>query len=168
MRDENNSFAQTAQKKEPSFSISKPDLAETMRQMLAGMCKKHGGKKPGKGQGAGREAAGPDSQGADGFSTDADPSMQAPLFGPDRLSFSKQSGAGSKRDGRGPGDNSRPKIDATNTSGVKSEATRGEVRRQISLRDVPEQYRDAVRKFYGDEAVREGGAAPDNQTEKKP
>jgi|JI6StandDraft_1071083.scaffolds.fasta_scaffold00500_19 flagellar biosynthesis GTPase FlhF len=131
--------------------MSRPDLSETLAQMLSGMCQKRGqGQKPGQSpaSGAGQGDA------SDGFSTEGDPLMNAPLYGPDRLAFGGSStlqGQSKPRGGSGAG--SAPAISSDNTTAVRPDTLRTTARRQISLRDVPERYRDAVRKFYGEEAV---------------
>ena len=145
-------FCQSCKDGQPHFD-ARPDLASTMKQMLQGMCRRRGsgGQKPGQGeQGAsGGGGAGSD----DGYAMEGDPLMSSPVFGPGRMAFGGDSSmrGETKGGGQGKGANAVVKTDAT--AKISSAATRTESRRQISLRDVPERYRDAVRRFYGEDAV---------------
>jgi hypothetical protein len=130
-------------------------LAGTLAQMLAGMCQRRmpgPGSKPAEVPGSG---GGPGGDG-DGYSTEGDPLLNAPLYGPERLAFSGDDTLrgrhGSRRGGSGDG---KPAVTADSASAVGAVPTRSTAKRQISLRDVPERYRDAVRRFYGEDVVLE-------------
>lgn len=130
--------------------MTKPNLSETLAQMLAGMCKRRGqGMKPGKGEGTG---GGADGEGG-GFSVEGDPMLTAPVYGPDRMAFTGDSSLRGNSNARGKGQGGKPVITKEAATTIQTEATRTTAKRQISLRDVPERYREAVRKFYGEEAV---------------
>lgn len=131
--------------------MTQEGLSETLAQMLAGMCKKRGvGKKPGQNPEA---SGGGEGDASDGFSTEGDPLMNAPVYGPDRMAFGGEGDLSGKTASRGQSGNGKPVVTPENANTISTEATRTSAKRQISLRDVPERYREAVRKFYGEEQV---------------
>jgi hypothetical protein len=162
---EKNNMTQACDGSQPHFRMSMEGLdsgmAETLAQMLGGMCKRHGrGSKPGQGQGQGESPGEANSQGMgnggeSGFATAGDPMLQAPVYGPDRMSFSGENGLHGEARGNGKGSNAQANVRPDAQTKIDSPATRKEARRQISLRDVPERYRDAVRRFYGEDSVKE-------------
>ncbi|WP_395753582.1 hypothetical protein [Prosthecobacter sp.] len=131
--------------------MTKEGMSDTLAQMLAGMCKRRGpkGDKPGQGQSGG------DGDAGDGFSTEGDPMLNAPVYGPDRMAFGGDSSMRGKHDSRGRSGQGKPVVTPQHADTISSTTVRTEAKRQISLRDVPERYREAVRKFYGEEAVME-------------
>ena len=132
--------------------MTKNGLGETLAQMLAGMCKRRGaGQKPGEGMAPGN--GGGEGDAGDGFSTEGDPLMNAPVYGPDRMAFGGDSDLRGKTASRGKSGQGKPMVTPETANTIGTEATRSSAKRQISLRDVPERYRDAVRKFYGEESV---------------
>jgi hypothetical protein len=132
--------------------MTQEGMAETLAQMLAGMCKRRGmskGEKPGQG------LSGGDGDAGDGFTTEGDPMLNAPVYGPGRMAFSGDSSMRGKHDSRGRSGQGKPMITPQNADALSIETSRSTAKRQISLRDVPERYRAAVRKFYGEDAVQE-------------
>ena len=131
--------------------MTKDGLSETLAQMLAGMCKKRGmGQKPGEnptGTGGGEGDA------SDGFSTEGDPLMNAPVYGPDRMAFGGEGELSGKTASRGQSGTGKPVVTPENANTIHTETARESAKRQISLRDVPERYREAVRRFYGEDSV---------------
>jgi hypothetical protein len=146
---------------QPHFSMSAQNIsqsmADTLAQMLSGMCKRHGsgtGKKPGQGMSM-AEGQGMAGSGDSGTAMEGDPIMQSPVYGPGRMSFGNESQLTGEARGNGKGRNAVTSVKKDAQAKIESKATRTETRRQISLRDVPERYRDAVRRFYGEESVKE-------------
>lgn len=131
-------------------------MSDTLAQMLSGMCKRRGGtgSQPGEASGGGAGDAN------DGFSTEGDSLLNAPVYGPDRLAFSGSSSAQGRQGKGGQSGDGRPGVTPETSSAIGSAPVRATSKRQISLRDVPERYREAVRKFYGEEAVIETTVAP--------
>ncbi|WP_395745505.1 hypothetical protein [Prosthecobacter sp.] len=132
--------------------MTKEGMSETLAQMLAGICKRRGtkpGDKPGEGPSGG------DGDAGDGFSTEGDPMLHAPVYGPDRMAFGGDSSITGKHDSRGRSGQGKTMVTPERANTISTEATRTAAKRQISLRDVPERYREAVRKFYGEDAVME-------------
>lgn len=138
--------------------MTQEGLGETLAQMLAGMCKKRGaGKEPGKNP---MSSGGGEGDASDGFSTEGDPLMNAPVYGPDRMAFGGEGDLSGKTASRGQSGAGRPVVTPQNANTISTETARANARRQISLRDVPERYREAVRKFYGEEQVIETTTKP--------
>ncbi len=153
----NNSFCQSAQSGQPGFGMPQ-DLEDTLRQMMAGFCKKHGeGEDGGSGEGTGRGMGG-----ASGYSILRQSMLDAPLYGPARSAFRPEAAGGTQGDARdAPGISTSRTISDDARSGVESSTDRGETRRTMSLRDVPAAYREAVKRFYGDDAFEK---EPSNET----
>jgi hypothetical protein len=158
-----NSFCQSAKTGKPVFKPSQADrLGETLSQMLAAMCRKRGtAQKPGfgPGQGSGGDGAGGDS----GYAVDGDPLLNAPVYGPERSELGQNGGA--PRGGANARDSSQraarnTRTGAEDASRLDVRPVRDAARRQISLRDVPERYREAVKKFYNDDQIDETLAIP--------
>jgi hypothetical protein len=145
-----------------------PDgLSQTLAEMLAGMCRRRGaGSKPGDSPSLGSGGGGGEGDSGDGYSMPGDPLMNAPVYGPDRMAFGGDTSMRGQSNSRGRSGQGKPMVTPETANSIQSEATRTTARRQISLRDVPEQYRDAVRKFYGEDAVME--TSGDNKKEAKP
>ncbi|MFC5455882.1 hypothetical protein [Prosthecobacter fluviatilis] len=136
--------------------MTKEGLSETLAQMLAGMCKRRGmgkGEKPG--QQPGQSPAGGDGDNGDGFSTEGDPMLNAPVYGPERMAFNDDSSMRGNHNSRGKSGQGQIVVTPQRADSISTEAVRAAAKRQISLRDVPERYREAVRKFYGEDAVLE-------------
>ena len=131
--------------------MTQEGLSETLAQMLAGMCKKRGvGKNPGENpEGSG----GGEGDASDGYSTEGDPLMNAPVYGPDRMAFGGEGDLSGKTASRGQSGTGKPMVTPENANTISAETTRVSAKRQISLRDVPERYREAVRRFYGEDEV---------------
>ncbi len=132
--------------------MTKEGMSQTLAEMLAGMCKRRGrmpGDKPGPG------TSGGDGDAGDGFSTEGDPMLNAPVYGPDRMAFSGDSSMRGQHNSRGKSGQGKPLITPQHADTITTETPRAAAKRQISLRDVPERYREAVRKFYGEDAVLE-------------
>ncbi len=154
----NNSMAKACNSKEPHFNVGPKELSEsmsqTLSQMLAGMCQKRGTSSkpspPGMADGMGMGGGG-----SSGVTMAGDPLMQAPVFGPGRMTFSGDSSLRGESKGSGKGNAAQTTVRPDAQTKIDTNATRTETRRQISLRDVPERYRDAVRRFYGEESVKE-------------
>jgi hypothetical protein len=147
---------------QPNFQVDLPgmdrSMAETLAQMLAGMCRRRGaGTKPGLPGPA--DAAGPGGGGESGFSMSGDPLLQAPVYGPGRMAFAGDAASGAAAGGKGTGDTPAPTLSPDATAAIEAQPIRDGARRQISLRDVPDRYRDAVRRFYGEDAVTESPTA---------
>jgi hypothetical protein len=157
-----NRFGQTCKEGKPCFTGNE-DIASTLAQMLAGMCQKRGqGSHPGQKPGAAESAGG--GMGADsGYSTQGDPMMAAPVFGPGRMDFDGDSSLRGQSLGRGKGAAGHGMVKADAATSLDVKATRLQAKRQISLRDVPERYRDAVRRFYGEDAVKETSTTKENK-----
>lgn len=131
--------------------MTQEGLGETLAQMLAGMCRKRGvGEKPGQNPEA---SGGGEGDASDGFSTEGDPLMNAPVYGPDRLTFGGEGDLSGKTASRGKSGTGKPTVTPENSNTMPTQAIRTAAKRQISLRDVPERYREAVRRFYGEEQV---------------
>jgi hypothetical protein len=138
--------------------MSPEGLSQTLAEMLAGMCRRRGagqGNKQGEGQSLGIGGGGGEGDSGDGYSMPGDPLMQAPVYGPDRMAFGGDTSMQGQSASRGKSGQSKPTVTPETANTIQTEATRTTAKRQISLRDVPEQYRDAVRKFYGEDAVME-------------
>jgi hypothetical protein len=134
--------------------MTKDGMSQTLAQMLAGMCKRRGmGKGDKPGDKPGQSPSGGDGDAGDGFSTEGDPMLNAPVYGPDRMAFSADSSITGKHDSRGKSGQGIPVVTPQHADTISSQTNRAAAKRQISLRDVPERYREAVRKFYGEEAV---------------
>lgn len=145
--------------------MTKEGLSETLAQMLAGMCKRRGmGKGEKQGDQPGMSPSGGDGDNGDGFSTEGDPMLNAPVYGPDRMAFNGDSSMRGKHDSRGKSGQGKSVVTPQHASTISTETVRDAAKRQISLRDVPERYREAVRKFYGEDAVLETS----NSKEAKP
>ena len=134
-------------------------MCDTLAQMLAGMCKRHGHGKAGGDGSADMPATGDGSAqgggGESGFAMRGDSLLQAPLYGPGRMSFSGESSLRGEARGTGKGNAKNATVQRDAVGKIDANATRTEAKRQISLRDVPERYRDAVRRFYGEDSVKE-------------
>ncbi|CAN5895700.1 hypothetical protein BH11VER1_BH11VER1_02130 [soil metagenome] len=144
-----NKLCQSCKDGKPRF-MSPPNLAETLAQMLAGMCKRRGqGMKPGKGQGTGLGEGGD----GDGYATEGDMLLNAPVYGPDRLAFNGESSLRGNSNSRDKGKGGKPVIQPEAANAIHTETARSTAKRQISLRDVPERYREAVRRFYGEDVI---------------
>lgn len=142
-------FCQACRDGQLHFDV-RPDLASTMKQMLQAMCRRRGG----QGQKPGQEGNGTGGGGTDdGYSMEGDPMMAAPVFGPGRMAFNGEGSMRGETQGQGKGQGTKTIVKSDATTQIDATPTRTSSRRQISLRDVPERYRDAVRRFYGEDAV---------------
>lgn len=134
--------------------MTRDGMADTLAQMLAGMCRRRGaGRKPGDSMAVASGGGGGEGDGGDGYSTEGDPLMNAPVYGPDRMTFGGDSDLRGKSASRGKSGEGRPALTPENSDSISTETVRAGARRQISLRDVPERYREAVRRFYGEDSV---------------
>ena len=143
---------------QPHFQFSmegmNQTMAQTLAQMLSGMGRRHGFPQSPESPGA-ANAAGPGIGGDSGYAMLGDPIMQSPVYGPGRMTFSGDSSLRGEARGNGSGNSRSPMVQRDATASIEPNASRTDARRQLSLRDVPERYRDAVRRFYGEESVRE-------------
>lgn len=135
--------------------MTKEGMANTLAQMLAGMCRRRGpgpGDKPGEGL-ASAAGGGGDGDSGDGYSTEGDPLMNAPVYGPERMTFGGDSDLRGRTASRGKSGTGAPAVTPETSDTISTETVRASAKRQFSLREVPERYREAVRRFYGEDAV---------------
>ncbi|MDA0765653.1 MAG: hypothetical protein O3A87_06335 [Verrucomicrobia bacterium] len=95
--------------------------------------------------GVGGAGSGSGGSGGDGFSVAGD-STNVPMYGPDRLSFSKSSGL-SGRDGSS-GPTSRPGPEEQPRSQINPELPRDAEHAKLSSESIPAKYRDAVKRYF--------------------
>ncbi len=134
-------FPQAANGQAPDFKIPRPDVNQTLQQLLeAFLGQGQGdGNKPG-GQGQGPAGTGPAGAQAHGFP------MDLPVVGPDRLQFASPSTADG---GNGDGITRpvQPLPDTAESGTLKPTDTRHGQSTTTTPDAIPETYRDAVKKF---------------------
>ena len=139
-----NSFCQACQgQSQPRFQV-KPDVAQTMQQMLEALMAQAGP----QGQGAGQNGlgGGPGGGGQDGFSVPGNSGI--PAYGPDRLQFSTPQLAGrggnSGPNGKGTGNSEKPPVANT----LAPDEFRDPAEASIIPENVPDKYREAVKRYF--------------------
>ncbi len=142
---EDNEFASLLRKELPE-SMKDDDLAETLKQLLAGLCnakEKGNGGKPG-GQGGQGDGAG--GQGGGGLMRNSN----IPMFGPGRSKFANPggSGFGNGSGGAKKGNGNQAKVSESNT--LKQQDKRTDQTSQATRTNIPSKYKDAVKRFYTD------------------
>ncbi len=144
-------FPQACQGQCQQFNVPHPDMNETMAQLLSGMCNSLGmGNRPGEGMGMG--AGGSSAMGGFGPSGSPMPGyamMDLPVIGPDRMRFdaaSMSAGGGGGKDGLPPGRQPLT-VKAENASFQPGDLRAGDTPAP-SAENVPEAYRDAVKRYF--------------------
>lgn len=139
-------FPQAAKGKAPEFDIERPDVNENLRQLLEGLMAQNPGQgdgnQPGQGGGMGAGGFGMGNQGGPGGFP-----MDLPVTGPDRLSFDSSSESGR---GGNDGGKSRPPVplpENAESGTLRPDATRKGDAPSIDPESIPENYRDAVKKY---------------------
>ncbi|MEZ5303194.1 MAG: hypothetical protein R3F11_21500 [Verrucomicrobiales bacterium] len=132
-------------------------IGETLSQMLQALAGRTGGGQGsgmgGMGMGLGMGAGGGD--GSDGYAMGGNTPLNIPIFGPDRLSLDG-AGPGSRAGGnpdaagggsgrRGPGAGRAGESETIDAAAAGAEP---EDRGAFTLEDVPEKYRDAVKRYF--------------------
>ena len=79
--------------------------------------------------------------------------MNAPVYGPERMTFGGDSDLRGRTASRGKSGTGAPAVTPETSGTISTETVRASAKRQFSLREVPERYREAVRRFYGEDAV---------------
>lgn len=142
MKKPNNGFCQMCNGGGPRFQV-KPDLAQTMAEMLDALMKRAGGQGKGSTGGAGGGMGG---SGQDGFSV-AGNSANIPVYGPDRLAFSESSSGKSAH--AGSGGRAGPSAAAQQPgSRVKPKEFREAGHAKILPENIPAKYRGAVKRYF--------------------
>ena len=126
----------------PRFQI-KPDVSETMAQMMAALM----GRVPrGKGEGGvGGAGSGPGGSGGDGFSV-AGNSANVPMYGPDRLDFSRSTGMAGH--GGAPGDTRNLVARQQGHSRVNPKSPRESENARLLPENIPAKYKLAVKRYF--------------------
>jgi hypothetical protein len=130
------------------FKVSE-ELNKTLQQMLAAICQRMGGGQEGPSGAAGGGAIGGDIN--DGYRVGGYSPLNVPALGPERTSFSTPSEGGRSGNGKGVtgGGSGAAATTGTETMGpVPGGNPRGESQ---PLEQVPEKYRNAVRRYFGNE-----------------
>ena len=148
MQKPNNGFCEMCQGGGmPKFSV-KQDVAQTMQEMLEALMNRATGQGKGKTGGAGGGAGG---SGQDGFSV-AGNSANIPVYGPDRLAFSESSSGRGAHQGAGGGKGVHAAIQQP-ANQVKPDTFRESEQAKILPENIPDKYRNAVKRYFSqDEA----------------
>lgn len=127
----------------PRFQI-KPDLSETMAQMMAALM----GRVPrGTGNGGlGGAGSGAGGSGGDGFSM-AGESTSVPMYGPDRLQFA-QAATGMSGHGGSSGGAKNRGSDEHVASQVNPDTHRDTTNARLAPEQTPAKYRQAVKRYF--------------------
>ena len=148
MNKSNNGFCQMCQGGGmPRFSV-KPDVAQTMQEMLEALMNRASGQ--GKG-GTGGSGGGAGGSGQDGFSV-AGNSVNIPVYGPDRLSFSESSSGKSAHQGSGGGSGAGAAV-AQPGNRVKPDTFRETGQAKILPENIPAKYRNAVKRYFSQDEI---------------
>lgn len=131
------------------FSIPRPDVNQTMQQLLEGLMCQNPGMTPNQnlgGGGMGMGGTGPTGSAAPGF-----PMSELPVIGPDRMQFQPESLGGS-----GKGDSKDPRAatqlpTTTETGRIKQTEDRSGISGAPDAESVPEIYRTAVKRYFSGE-----------------
>lgn len=144
-----NDFAQACRGQCPSFSVPDPDVRKTMQQLLEGLMCQNPGMSPNQGAGGGgmgTGGTGPTGSAQPGFAMN-----DLPVIGPQRLYFEPLSMGGQGR-GEGRGGTPRQVTQAAETSVRQSTASRESATSAPAQENVPESYRDAVKRYFTPES----------------
>lgn len=135
-------FQDAIRGKAPAFNIPRPDVNETLQQLLEGMLGRNQGQ--GRGNAPGGQGAGPGGMGADGMPGGGFP-MDLPVAGPERLRFSDAGGGKGGRGGEGRATSPLP--GNAESGSIRPDETRDGEAPAADPETIPEPYRDAVKRF---------------------
>lgn len=146
MKKQDDPFCQACQGNCMKFSVTHPDVQQTMRQLLEGLMCQNPGMAPNQGQGAGGfglGGSGPSGNAQPGYAM-----SDIPVIGPDRMRFEPPSlGQSGSREGGGSGKRRSPPT-AAETSSLSPVDQPREARAAPSPESVPASYREAVKRYF--------------------
>ena len=143
------SFPQACKGQCMKFSIPRPDVNQTMQQLLEGLMCQNPGMSPNQKQGGGgmgMGGTGPTGSAAPGYSM-----SDLPVIGPDRMQFQPASLGGQ---GKGDSKSPRPTSDlptTTETGTLKQVEARTGASGAPEIESVPQLYREAVKRYFSGE-----------------
>lgn len=143
---EENEFAEACKNPGMKFSIPKPDVNETMSQLLQGLCQ-NPGTSPNQGVGGGGMGAGgtgPTGNAQPGFAA-----MDVPVLGPQRMQFDPVSLGAAGNGGGRPGQH-RELSTAAETEAMRPVETPRITRTAPDPESIPEPYREAVKVYFSE------------------
>lgn len=127
------------------------DLKSTLQQLLAGMAMRMGGGmggQPGMG-GVGPAGAGIGGSG-DGYFMQGNSPLNVPVHGPNRMHFASPSEARMTGVGGRRADGTPIRVGAGASDVVEGAGEAGIGTRSMPVEDIPEKYREAVKRYFGD------------------
>ena len=151
---QDNNLSQMAKGNFPAQGLGDGDsVRETLQQMLRAMMKQkcNGagvGNESGRGSGAGGGGLGDVN---DGYFMNSYSPLNIPVAGPQRSSYSPKSGAGAQGEGQCPAGKAAKRNAKTERGGIIVKERRSTETINVNLDEVPEKYRDAVKKYFGEE-----------------
>lgn len=138
-------FPQACRGQCPKFSVPHPDAQQTMQQLLESMMCQNPGMQPNQNTGGGGMGAG--GTGPTGSAQPGMPMNDLPVIGPSRMFFEPMSmSAQGKGDGKGGA--ARQIQQAAETSTQKSDSSRDAASTAPPAENVPEAYREAVKRYF--------------------
>ena len=142
---QNDPFCNACKGSCPKFSIPRPDVNETMRQLLEGMMCQNPGMSPNQGFGGGGMGlggTGPTGNAQPGFAN-----LDNPVVGPEPMFFQPPSMDAEGRSG-GDGQRGNPLDQASETETMKPVETPRVGEASPDLENVPAAYREAVKAYF--------------------
>ncbi|MGJ8657427.1 MAG: hypothetical protein ACSHX6_13340 [Akkermansiaceae bacterium] len=152
---ENNLFAELLRNKLPKDKTNE-ELHETMKQLLNALHNKNEGQ--GEGQGGGGGGGGQLGEGGAGAGGGGQllRNQNTPMFGPDRSKFSDPSiGLGSSQSNNPKGKQSQQQSKVSENNSIESKQKRTNQTSQATRTNIPNKYKDAIKRFYTDPEPKE-------------
>ena len=137
-------FPQACKGQAPSFDVPRPDVNDTLQQLLEGLLAQNPGQANGDqpgGQGQGQGGFGPPGNATSGFP------MDLPVVGPDRLQFDPLATDSGKGGGQGKTGPVPPLPNTAESATLKTTPNRQGEATTPTPEAIPEPYREAVKKF---------------------
>lgn len=138
-------FCQACQGKSPKFEVMRPDVNQTMKQMLEGLMCQNAGSQPNNGMGGGgvgMGGTGPTGAAQPGFSM-----LDLPVVGPERMFFTPESTQAGKG-GSAQTSPQKPVDEAAETEDFQPGDLQHTTPVAPDLEAVPPAYRDAVKAYF--------------------
>lgn len=148
MKKKGNGFCQACENSAPRFEVKFPDVNETLAQMLSALCKNPGSGDgpPGEGVSGAAPGWGFGGMSPSGYAKGGIP-LNVPVMGPKRSTFSMPSRAGAAH-GKGEGGPGRVLKEVAEDSHMKAAGDHDALSRPPPAENVPETYRDAVKRYF--------------------
>jgi len=130
----------------PTFGFGSPDLDATLAQLLEAMMCQNPGAQPNQGTGGGGfglGGTGPTGNAQPGFAT-----LDIPVLGPERMRFDPASLGAESQPGEGRGNVAGGTAELAENETLDPVEQPRETRATPDLREVPDDYRDAIRTYF--------------------